>query len=114
MNKYIVKQNRDKLCPQLCPIEASLDTVELAMASGVREQKDPLCVFQTEDGTTSYLTGKQVTSYFRWVTKKVFPTISRDELYRFSCHSIQVYAAVMLQEAGKGWRARERCQFCTF
>ena len=62
INKQILKQNRDKVCQKFCPVEGSLDIVELAMAFGVKEQIDPLCVFQTDDGTTSYLTGARITS----------------------------------------------------
>ena len=48
-----------------------------------------------------YLTGDQITKYYRYVTKIVFPTISDAELRLFSCHSIRVMAAVLLHEAGK-------------
>ena len=100
-NNQIVTQNRDTAYPSLCTVEASIDIVELAMQCGSNGPSDPLCVFQSEDGSNVYLTGDMITKYYRHVTQMVFPTISVEELRLFSCHSIRVKAAVLLHEAGK-------------
>ena len=70
-------------------MEASIDIVELAIQCGSNRPDDPLCVFQSEDGSTVYLTGDMITKYYRHVTQMVFPTISVEELRLFSCHSIK-------------------------
>lgn len=101
MNNQIITQTRDHKSPELCPVEISLDIVEVAFALGQQEDDDPLCVFENEEGDVLYLTGDMITKYYRYVTQMVFPTISKDELSLFSCHSIRVKAAVLLQEAGK-------------
>ena len=101
MNNQIVKQNRDLSCPKMCPVELSIDIVQLATTLGANKPDSPLGVFQSDDGDTVYLTGDQITKYYRYVTKIVFPTISDADLRLFSCHSIRVMGAVLLHEAGK-------------
>ena len=101
MNDQIVKQNRDSSCPKMCPVELAIDIVQMAMQLGANKPDDPLGVFQSDDGDTLYLTGDQITKYYRSVTRIVFPTIPDAELRLFSCHSIRVMAAVLLHEAGK-------------
>ena len=101
MNNQIITQTRDRKTPALCPVEISIDIVEVAQELGAVKDEDPLCVFQNEEGDVCYLTGDMVTKYYRYVTQLVFPTISKQELKLFSCHSIRVKAAVMLHEAEK-------------
>ena len=101
MNDQIIKQNRDISCPELCPVELAIKIVDLAVKLGVKTPTDPLGVFQSDDGDILYLTGDQITKYYRYVTRLVFPSISDADLRLFSCHSVRVLAAVLLHEAGK-------------
>ena len=74
---------------------------KLAMKCGANDSDGPLCLFQSDEGTTVYLTGDVITKYYRHVTQLVFPSISDEKLRLFSCHSLRVKAAVLLHEAGK-------------
>ena len=101
VNDQVIKQMRDEERPEFCPVQASLDIVDVALHLGQTKEDNPLCVFETEDGTVQYLTGDMITKYYRWVTAQVFPQISKEDLKLISCHSIRVTAAVILHLAGK-------------
>ena len=101
VNDQVIKQMRNKERPEFCPVQASLDIVDVALHLGQTKEDNPLCVFETEDETVQYLTGDMITKYYRWVTAKVFPQISKEDLKLISCHSIRVTAAVILHLAGK-------------
>jgi len=47
-----------------------------------------------------YLTGKRVAFLFREAAKMIHPNMSKEELSRFSAHSLRVWACVLLDEAG--------------
>ena len=85
-----------------CPIERALSILARAQVLGCRDPEDPLCVYRDENGVTQYITGSDVTDYYRFVTKLVMPNISAEELKLISTHSIRVRACVLLHEAGKG------------
>ena len=85
----------------MCPVKIAINIVEIAIQLGANNPTDPLGIYQSNNGDTVFLTGDQITKYYRYVTKIVFPTISKGELKLFSCHSIRVMAAVLLHEAGK-------------
>ena len=76
MNNQIVTQNWDKDCPQLCIVESLLDIDELTMKCGAKDPDDTLCLFQSDEGTTVYLTGNMITKYYRHVTQLIFSSIS--------------------------------------
>ena len=83
-----------------CPVALGLNIVARAEVLGNTEPEDPLCVYKDEKGV-QYLTGTEVTKYFRTIMKLVMPNISDSELKLISTHSIRVYACVLLSEAGK-------------
>ena len=101
MNDQIVKQNRDLACPEICPVKIATDIVEMATQLGANNSTDPLGIYQSNNGDTVFLTGDQITKYYRYVKKLVFPTILNAELKLFSCHPIRMRTAVLLHEAGK-------------
>ena len=80
MNGQIVTQNRDHECPKLCAVKLSIDVIVLAKNLGAKNPVDLLCLFQTEDGSTEFLTSDVITKYYRYVTKLVFPAILEAEL----------------------------------
>ena len=47
-----------------------------------------------------YLTGKRIAHIFREAVKEIYPTTSEAKLQRYSAHSLQVWACVLLDEAG--------------
>ena len=51
-------------------------------------------------GTLMYLTGKRIAHLFRVAVKACYPTTSDAKLQRYSAHSLQVWACVLLDEAG--------------
>jgi hypothetical protein len=58
-------------------------------------------VYNGKDGKMKYLTAKDMTAYIRDVAKSVHPNLTKAQLAKYSCHSIRVWACVLLFEAGK-------------
>ena len=98
-NRQLQWFNRNRRHPRFCFVASAFHLVENALFLG-QGWDEPLCVYRAGD-TTKMLTGRQMTEYLRFVTTMVFPNISDAELSRISTHSIRVYAAVLLHEAGK-------------
>ena len=48
-----------------------------------------------------YLTHAKVTEVIRKAVKIVYPDIPKKELIKYSCHSLRVWACLILDEAGK-------------
>ena len=65
------------------------------------DPEDPLCVYRDAKGEIQFLTGTDVTQYFRDIMRAVTPNISDADLSLISTHSIRVYAWTLLHEAGK-------------
>ena len=67
-----------------------------------RHLKDmPLAVFINAEGKVKYLTSAKVTEIIRKAVKSVYPDILKEELMKYSTHSIRVWACVSLDEANK-------------
>ena len=84
-----------------CPVNLALSILARVQVLGFSDPEDPLCVYRDKKGATQYITGPEVTAYYRTVTKLVMPNISQEELNLISTHSIRVRACVLLHEAGK-------------
>ena len=50
--------------------------------------------------TLVYLTGKRIANLFHKAVKAIHPRTSKAKLSRYSAHSLQVWACVLLDEAG--------------
>ena len=61
----------------------------------------PLTVYKRVKKQVKYLTHAKVTEVIRRAVKKVYPDISKKEITKHSCHSLIVWACVILDEAGK-------------
>jgi hypothetical protein len=110
-NGQIIWFRRERRHPKCCPVRIGHRLVWRAEALG-QQQDDPLCVYRDADGNVCYLTGRDVTDYFRFVTKLVYPSISDEELSLISTHSIRVTACVLLADAGKeGWYIKLRLRW---
>ena len=85
MNVQIVSQSRNKNYPDLCCIEVSIDIIKIAATCGEDQPNDLLCVYQKDTGKVEFLTAAMIiTAYYRYITKLVFPSISKDELNFFN------------------------------
>jgi len=110
-NGQIIWFRRERRYPEYCPVILSLRLVWRAETLG-QKGDDPLCVYRDKDGICQYLTGRDVTEYFRFVVKLTMPNISAEELKLISTHSIRVTACVLLAEAGKdGWYIKLRLRW---
>jgi hypothetical protein len=61
----------------------------------------PLCVYRGRGGRLAYLTANAITKFLRKVAKKVHHGISKSDLDKISAHSLRVWAACLLHEAGQ-------------
>ena len=102
MNGQIIKFSRlSRRFKHYCPVENQLDILTRASHLGFTEPEDPLCVYRNKKGDINYLTGSDITAYYRDVTAMVRPNITDAKLSLISTHSLRVYACVLLHEAGK-------------
>ena len=84
--------------PQICPVFAALQMVLQARCLGQPDFLPVACHIYKKKRV--YLTGKRVAIIFREATKAIHPNTPKDKLSRYSAHSLQVWACVLLDEAG--------------
>ena len=92
---------RDYESDDLCVVNATINIIDRAKALGQTDDK-PVCVYAGNLKKMRYITADATTKYLRKITKEVYPHMTQDELSYYSCHSFRVWAAVLLNEAGKG------------
>ena len=61
----------------------------------------PVCVYPNKNGQLLYLTGSKVASLLRNAVSHIRPNTPKEELTKYSAHSLRVWACVLLDEAGK-------------
>ena len=86
--------------PDVCPV-INLAKMAWRKARLRHSNKLPLTVFKTKEGDIKYMTHQKVTDIIRKAVKKVYPSMPKETLAKYSCHSIRVWACVCLDEAGK-------------
>jgi hypothetical protein len=59
-----------------------------------------MAIFINKHGDTKYLTGNKISDVLHSIARVVHPDLSEDEIKRLSLHSGQVWALVILDEAG--------------
>lgn len=91
------KRNRNS---EFCMVTTNISMIKRARRLGQREDL-PLCVYRDANGRMKYLTSSDLTKYIREVAKAAHPSMTKKEIMKFSCHSIRVWACVLLHEAGK-------------
>ena len=101
MNGQIISYRRLDGQPDYCAVENMLEILTRAQVLGNTEPEDTLCVYKDEVGKTVYLTGDDMTAYYRFVMRLTRPGITAADLALISTHSLRVYACVLLHEAGK-------------
>jgi hypothetical protein len=60
----------------------------------------PVACYLKKDAL-AYITGSRIAILFWAMVRAVHPTISKEEEQQYSAHSLQVWACVLLDEAGK-------------
>jgi hypothetical protein len=61
----------------------------------------PIPLYKTKKGKVIYFAGNKIAGLIQKAVKKVRPDNTPDELKRYSTHLLQVWACVLLDEAGK-------------
>lgn len=90
----------DVKVPILCPVRICMKLVERAQRLG-QPPDLPVCVYPNKNGQLLYLTGSKVASLLRNAVMHIRPTTPKEELTKFSAHSLRVWACVLLDEVGK-------------
>ena len=80
MNGQIIKFERVLGHPNYCPVELALRILARAQVLGYVDPEDPLYVYRDAEGEIQFLTGTDVTQYFRDIMRTVTPNISDAEL----------------------------------
>jgi hypothetical protein len=60
-----------------------------------------LVAYYLKKDSLAYITGSRIAILFRAAARAVHPTISKEEEQQYSAHSLQVWACILLDEAGK-------------
>jgi len=97
-NGQAITLSADVEHPKICPVRAALRLVLRARRCG-QPDDCPVACYKLR-GKLTYLTGKRIAALFREAVKKEFPNTPKDELARYSAHSLRVWACVLLDEAG--------------
>lgn len=101
-NGQTIKIPVDRRHVKICPVFNALQIVMRKFRLDSRNLDTPVCVFAKAHSTTPlYLTGKMVKEFLQKAVKTVRPTISEEELQKYSAHSLRVWPCVLLDEAGK-------------
>jgi hypothetical protein len=60
----------------------------------------PVVCYSKKD-SLAYIAGTRIAVLFRAVARAVHPTITKEDKQQYSAHLLQVWACVLLDEAGK-------------
>jgi len=88
----------EKTCLTVCPVRAAGRMV--LRARRLSQPGDMPVACYSYKGTQHYLTGTRIAQLFREAVKAIHPNTSKDDLSRYSAHSLRVWACVLLDEAG--------------
>ena len=97
-NGQAITLSADDDHPMICPVCAALRMVLRARRLGQPDSLPVAC--HTYKKQRIYLTGKRVAVLFREAAKTIHPNMSKEDLSRFSAHSLRVWECVLLNEAG--------------
>jgi hypothetical protein len=98
-NNQTVTLFSDKTNTVICPILAAL---RLVLRARCLLQPDPMLVAcYLKNNALAYISGSRIAILFQAAARAVRPNISKEEEQRYSAHLLQVWAWVLLDEAGK-------------
>ena len=83
----------------ICPVRAAYRIFLRAKRLG-QSNDQPMGVFSNKQGITKYLTANKIAEVLQFFAKSCHPDLTKDEIMRFTSHSIRVWAVVLLDEAG--------------
>lgn len=86
--------------PTICPVRNAATLVLQARRLGQASDM-PVAFYMNKNGEKLYLTGGKIATLFRKAVRSCRPSTSKEELTKFSAHSVRVWACVLLDEAGK-------------
>lgn len=87
--------------PLLCPVRNSMLLVERARRLGQRSDL-PVCIYtKAKKKNFIYLTGTKVAALLRNAVSNLRPNTPKEELTKYSAHSLRVWACVLLDEQKK-------------
>jgi hypothetical protein len=89
----------DEKHSNICPVRAAYQIFLQAKRLGQPDDQ-PMGIFTNHQGVTKYLTASKIAEVLQSVAKTCHPDLTRDEIMRFTLHSIRVWAIVLLDEAG--------------
>jgi hypothetical protein len=85
--------------PDICPVRNAIHLVLRAKRLG-QPSDMPLAMYRNNRCKNIYLTGAKVAELLRRSVKSLRPATPKDELKKYSAHSLRVWACVLLDEAG--------------
>jgi hypothetical protein len=85
--------------PHICPVRAAYQIYLQTKRLGQLDDQ-PKSIFVNHQGIVKYLTANKIAEVLQSVAKACHPDLWRDEIMRFSSHSIRVWAVDLLDEAG--------------
>jgi hypothetical protein len=91
---------RGKTGSNFCVSSAIIRTIKQACTLG-QPSNLPLCVYRGRGGKLAYLTANAITKFLCKIAKKVHHGISKPDLDKISSHSLRVWVACLLHEAGQ-------------
>ncbi len=94
-----LRVDRCKKFPALCPVLGALMMILRKLRLG-HSLDLPLAVFKDKSDVVRYLTGAKVAEILRKAARTVHPKLTKEEINKFSAHSLRVWACVLLDEAG--------------
>jgi hypothetical protein len=97
----------DKTNTAICPVLAALRLVLRARCL-LQPDSMPVACYLKKDAL-AYISGSRIAILFRAAARAVRPNISKEEEQQYYAHSLQVWACVLLDEAGKSPNYIKKC-----
>jgi hypothetical protein len=98
-NNQTVTLSSDKTNTAICPILAALRLVRRAHCL-LQPDSMPVAYCLKKDAL-AYISGSRIAILFRAAARAMHLNISKEEQQQYSAHSLQAWACVLLDEAGK-------------
>lgn len=101
-NGQRLKLPTDKQHLDICPVYNALQIVMRKLRLDRSNLDNPLCVFAKKGSITPlYITGKKIKDILQSAVKLAYPNISKEDLQKYTAHSLRVWPCVLLDEANK-------------
>ena len=99
-NGQSLKLATDVKHPGICPVCSALRIAMRAQRLG-QLRDSPVGVYKSKRGKIFYPTGNKIAELLWAAVCEIRPDMSKEELKRYSAHSVHVWECVLLDEAGK-------------